>query len=311
MAIVTNNTNTTPMDQSVLATSQEAPFVNLPRTGVQIDFCTCDYECTYYNRVFASLSEDDSFKNDKSSFLIGVTDNSSTLEIVLVGPSDETVINDNTYGEYFAQGSFNNTENQTNYFGFIADWKKILTLKGAGVYYFRFTETTFGEDFETESVKYQLYPYNETQVFKTIRFKFIQNGLIEDGLDYTGLNWVTEVRIRGNIKKTAFTLEQDNYLNTNRVITQIQDKKIRNFEIETDFIPSSIGDLIEDGTLSNDILISNYNWFAYQNKPEFIEDLSIIITDNSDFRGDFKNNSLGSFTFTAQERKQSKVKRNV
>jgi len=308
MAIITENTNNNQMGQVVFAISQDAPFVVLPEVGTQIDFCVCDYECKYFNNVFASVDSDEDFKNDKSSFLIGLTDDSSTLEIVLVGPNDEeTIINDNSLGEYFAKGSFDNTPNQVNYVGFIADWKKIITLKGAGVYYFKFTENTFGEDYETESIKYQLRFYNEEMIFKTIRFKFIQNGFIEDGLDYTGLNWSTEIRISGILRYLPSTLEQDNYLTSQRVVTQIQDKKIRNFEIETGLIPSTIGDLLEDGTLSNRILISNYDWFAYKR----FEDLSINITEISDFRGNYKNNSLGSFVFTAQERVQDSVKRNV
>ncbi len=311
MAIITNNINSNPMTSGVLAISQDTPFVQLPDTGPEIDFCTCDFECEYINEVFASLSDNDEFKNDKTSFLIGLSDDSSVLEITLVGPNDETIINDDTLGQYFAKGSFTNTPNQANYIGFIADWKKILTVKGSGTYFFKFKETTFGEEFEKETVKYRLLPYNENLIFKTLRFKFIQNGIIQNGLDYTGLNWSTEVRIKASLKYQPSTLTQDNYLTGERVIEQIQDSLIRNFEIQTGLIPSKIGNLLEDGTLSNNILVSNYNWFAYQNDSKYIQDLSIIITEISNFVGDFKNNSLGSLTFTAQERKQNRVKRNV
>ncbi len=307
MAIITDITNSNPLTQAILAGSQEAPSVKLPEQELEIDFCICDYTCEYVNNVFASVSETDDYKNDKTSFLVGLTDDSSSLSIVLVGTNDETVINNDTYGEYFAKGTFTNTDNQLNYVGFVADWKKILTLKGAGTYYFKFTETTFGQDFEKETIKYKLLPYLENFVYKTIRFKFIQNGLIENGLDYTGLNWTIQTRIKGSLKKLATTLEQDNYINNNRVVSQIQDKAIKNFEIETGLVNSDIGDLLENGILSNNILVSNYDWGAYKK----YEDLPINITEVNEFKGNFELNPLGSFIFTAQERTQNTIKRNV
>ncbi len=219
----------------------------------------------------------------------------------------ETIIDDNALGEYFAKGSFTQTDNQVNYVGFICDWKKVLTVKGAGTYYFRFTENVFGTDYTTETIKYKLLPYNADLVYRTIRFKFIQNGLIEDGFDYTGLNWNTQVRIKGSLKNTASELQQDNYLNNGRVVEQIQDKKLKNFQINTGLVNSDIGNLLEDGALSNRILITNYKWGDY----EQFEDLSINITSIDDFIGNFELNPLGAFVFTAQERKQDTVKRNV
>ena len=307
MAIIIDNTNSNAMDQAVLAISQETPVVNLPTEGVSIDFCVCNYVCEYENNVFASLTDSADYKNDKTSFLIGLTANSSILEITLVGPDDETVITDDTFGEYFSKGSFTNTDNQINYVGFIANWNNILSIKGAGLYYFKFKETVFSQDYESESIKYKLQNYNEAQANKTIRFKFIQNGIIENGLDYTGLNWQVQIRIKAKLKYLGFTLEQDNYLTSSRTIRQIQDKKIRNFEIETYLIPSAVGNILETGVLANNILISNYDFFAY----ELLDDLAITITENSDFKGNYNTNNQGSFVFTAEERTQNSIKRNV
>lgn len=309
MAIITENTNNTPMNQSVLADSQESPFVVLPVSGPSIDFCTCDYECEYYNLVFADALTDDEFKNDKTSFLIGLTSDSSTLEIRLIGENGtDVLISDNTFGDYLAKGTIDNTENQLNYVGFIADWKKIFDAFGTSIYYFTFKENVFGKDYENESVKYQLAVYSDERAFKTLRLKFIQNGIIENGLDYTGLNWNTEVRIEGSLKFIAPTLTLDNYQNSNRKFLQIQDKTVRNYEIETGLIPSSIGNLFtKDGVLANDILITNYDWFAYEKYVDF----NILITEISDFKGNYKLNSLASFIFTAEERTQDNVKRNV
>lgn len=308
MTIITENINNLPMAKSVLAISQDAPLVIIPTEGVQIDFCICDYTCEYINEVFADASSSEDFKNDKTSFLTGLSADSATLEILLIGPDgSESIINNNTFGEYFAKGSFTETDNQINYVGFICDWQKVLTIKGAGTYYFKFTESVFGQDFEKTTIKYKLLPYNENMVYRTLRFKFIQNGLLEDGLDYTGLNWNTQVRIKGSLKKLPSELQQDNYFNGDRIVEQIQDKKLKNFQIETGLLNSDIGNLIEDGTLSNRIFITNYKWGDY----EMHEDLSINIISIDDFIGNFELNPLGAFVFTAQERKQDTVKRNV
>ncbi len=307
MAIITEICTGASMLQLVLADSQEAKNVSLPSQGSEIDFCLCDYECEYTNQVFASV-EDDNYKNDKSNFLISLTDDTSVLEIRLVGNGNDILINDNTYGGYFAKGSFDNTENQINYVGFIADWKKIFDLLGAGQYYFTFKETVFNQDFETESVKYQLQIFSDVLANKSVRFNFVQNGVIEGGLDYTGLNWDTEIRIKAKVRYQAPILTVDNFQNSNRKITQIQDKTIENFEIETGLIPSKIGDLfVKTGVVSNQIYFTDYNLFAYKKYQEF----NVVITEISDFKGNYNLNSTGSFTFIAEERIQNNVKRNV
>jgi hypothetical protein len=307
MAIITEICTGTSMLQLVLADSQEAKNVSLPIQGSEIDFCICDYECEYTNQVFASV-EDDNYKNDKSNFLISLTDDTSVLEIRLVGNGNDILINNDTYGGYFAKGSFDNTENQINYVGFIADWKKIFDLLGAGKYYFTFKETVFNQDFETESVKYQLQIFSDVLANKSVRFNFVQNGVIEGGLDYTGLNWDTEIRIKAKVRYQAPILTVDNFQNSNRKITQIQDKTIENFEIETGLIPSKIGDLfVKTGVVSNQIYFTDYNLFAYKKYKEF----NVIITEISDFKGNYNLNSTGSFTFIAEERIQNNVKRNV
>ena len=307
MAIITEVCTGASMLQLVLADSQEAKNVEIPKKGAIVDFCICDYECEYINQVFASDSIDQ-YKNDKSSFLISLTDDTSVLEIRLIGNGNDLLINDDTYGRYFAKGSFTNTINQVNYVGFVADWKKIFDTLGAGQYYFTFKETVFSQDFETESVKYQLQIFSDELANKTVKFNLVQNGVVEGGIDYTGLDWDTEVRIKAKVNYQAPILTVDNFATSGRVKTQIQDKTIENFQIETGLIPSKIGDLfVKSGVMSNQIYFTDYNLFAYKK----YEDFNVIITEISDFKGNFNLNSTGSFTFIAEERVQNNVKRNV
>ena len=295
------------MLQAVLADSQETKFIVLPIKGTAVDFCVCDYECEYTNYVFADASPLD-YKNDKSSFLVGLSENSANLEIRLLGNGQDIVISDNTFGTYYQKGTFTNTENQLNYVGFIADWKKFYTTFGGGQYYFSFKETVFSQDFETESVKYQLSTFTDAKANKTVRLRFEQNGIIEGGLDYRGLNWITEVRISASLKYSTPKITIDNYQTSNRTIRQIQDKAIENFELETYFMPSKIGDLfVKNGVLANNILITNYDLFGYKKYVDF----QVLITEITDFKGNYQVNSLASFTFALEERVQNNIKRNV
>ena len=192
--------------------------------------------------------------------------------------------------------------------GFIADWKKIIDTLGTGKYYFEFKETVFNRDFITKTYDFRLSAFSDVNANKTIRFRFLQNGLIEDSIDYTGLNWSTELRIKGKLRYTAPTLTIDNYPTSSRKVTQIQGKTVKNFEIETFLVPDSIGDLFtENGVIANNVFITNYDLFAYKKLIDF----DIFFTEISDFKGNYNVNSKGSFTVALQERTQDTVKRNV
>ena len=85
------------------------------------------------------------------------------------------------------------------------------------------------------------------------------------------MNWSTELRIKGKLRYTAPTLTVDNYQTSTRKVTQIQDKSIKNFEVETSLIPDSIGDLFtENGVIANNVFITTYDLFAYKKLIDFI-----------------------------------------
>jgi hypothetical protein len=308
MAIITENTNSNPMQQTISADGFVTETITFPKEVPQVNFCPCDYECDYVNNVFADPLNTTEYRNDKSSFLIALSSSSATLEINILKNGVPFLVNDDSYGQYFPKGTFNNTDNQINYVGFVADWLKIYNTLGFGEYVFQFKESVFNREFITESFKFKLSLFNEIQANKTLKFKFIQNGIIEDGLDYTGLNWSTELRVKAKLKYLAPTLTVDNYQTSQRVVSQIQDKTIKNFEVETELIPSVVGDLFtESGVIANDVLITNYDFFAYKS----FTDLNVIFTEISDFKGNYRTNSKASFIFTLEERKQDTVKRNV
>jgi hypothetical protein len=306
--IVTENINSNAMILMCIADSQDVEMIDIQEVTTAIDFCLCDYQCDYINTVFASQDDSNEYKNDKSNFLIGLNANQSILEIRLIGNGFDILISDNTFGTYYAKGSINNTQEQLNYVGFVCDWRKVQSLLQNGIYYFSFKETIAGREFITESVKYRLLPFSDKFADNTVKLKFIQNGKILNGLDYTGLNWVTELRVKGNVKYVEPTLTLDNYKTSTRTVTQIQDSVVENFEIETDMIPVSLGDLItKNGLLANSCLVTDYNLFAYKK----LVNLDVLLTEVSTVKTNYSLNNLCSFSIKCEERNQNRVKRNI
>lgn len=291
-----------------IANSQDVEMINIQDVKPTIDFCLCDYQCDYTNTVFACQDDSSEYKNDKTSFLIGLNNGLSILEIRLIGNGNDILISNNTFGNYYAKGTLNNTQEQLNYVGFECNWKKVQQILGNGIYHFTFKETIAGREFITESVKYRLLHFSDKFADNTIKLKFVQNGKILNGLDYTGLSWGTELRLKGNVKYVEPTLTLDNYKTSTRTVQQIQDSIIDNFEIETDMIPNFLGELITKvGVLANSCLVTDYNLFAYKK----LVNLDVLITEVSSVKTNYNLNNLCSFTLKCEERNQNTVKRNI
>ena len=308
MSIFTFITDNNPMNQVILANSQDSETTQSPKEQIKTDFCLCNYLCKYENVVFAELEGNEDYKNDKTSFLFSVSSSTSTFEIILIDSSgNEEIINDNSFGEYFPLGSFNQQKDQEKYVGFICDWQKVFQVKGAGVYFFKFKENSFGSEVINESVIYRLQPFSEVIASKTVRFRFIQKGTIQNSLDYNGIDWTYEIRLKAKLNYSEPTFEQTDFLKGDRVVEQIQDSKIENIEIEVDFVPSVIGDFITDiGILSNNILVTNYGLADYKKYVDF----DIIIKELTDLKANYEFNNLASFKLPSLGRNQSTVKRN-
>jgi len=307
MAIRTFNPTANEMQLCCIACATDTPFVQLPDEIRSIDFCPCNYVCDYEEPVFGFLEDiTDTYKNDKSSFIGKKTDSTSLFEATIknLTTGEDYLVTDNTYGVYYPAGTL---PEKPLYIAFIADWGKILENLGGGLYQIEFKENVFGVDYIQDTVKYRLEHFSDIRANNTVKFQFIQNGIKENGLDYTGLNFSYEFRLKGTFGGKQVILEVDNYLTSSRTVRQIQDKIRYSYEFTSSLIDATVLNSIwEIGLNANEILVTDYNVL----NSERFENVSVVSLENPDINH-YKNNPLVSVTIPFEDRKQTNVKRNV
>jgi hypothetical protein len=302
MAIIQNLLNPTPMLLNAMACAQEVEQVTKPPQPPQLEFCICGFQCDYVEIALAKDGGED-WENDYSSFLIQLPIPSSTASFTLKKGSTEFPIVDDTYGDYFPLGSISGHPLKT---GFIIRWDRVFTLEGGGIYTLEVEQTNFGSTTTTESHKFDLNAFSETRADGTVRLDTIKNGQIEGGLDYTGMNWPTAVRLQGKFGDKQATLETDNYVNPNRRTVQIQDQVTFEYSLQTSLIPDFIiNPIFKDDILSNEILISDYNIYNHENFK-----LLPVYPVSFDDATYFRMNTNGVFSMTFTDKVQNLVKRN-
>jgi hypothetical protein len=221
------------LSNGILCVSEPDTVVIPQAEPGEIPFCYCEYECDYIQLVLAG------------------TDEYETIELT-----------DDTYGTYFELG----TMAQASKAGYLVDWGKVATeISKYGLYTFRLVSNFFGTDIEKETHQYYLQPYSPTVADGTVRIETIRNGCIEGGVDYSGLNWKTQIRLKGKITGER-EIETESYVNTSREEKQIQDKVINKYTLTTKGIQSIVfDDLMEDGFMANVIKLTDYTIFSYRN----------------------------------------------
>jgi hypothetical protein len=302
--------NIDPMIHTEIACTQDSPNISIPTSPPSIDFCYCTFECEYNEKVFASPGNED-YKNDKSSLIYELVDSGGTIEIKLFKNGVHiTTIVDNTLGTYTPVGGFTSTSltDHSLKSGFICEWELVYNTYGVGQYHFETVVTNFTRDITNTTQKYNLAVFTVSRADKSTVLKSVQNGYIQGGLDYTGLNWQYQFRIPGKLLYTSPDFEKTTYLNSAREEQQIQAQIIRNFELSCDFIPSILSDgIIDDYILGNELLITDFNiWNA--SKLTYIEK-SLVPTGIEETEY-YDRSQNGNFIFSFQERKQNKLKRN-
>jgi hypothetical protein len=302
MAVIQNITNTAPMLLNAQACAQEVVQVTKPTQPATLEFCLCDFQCDYVEIALAKDGGED-WENDYSSFLLELPIPSSTASFTLKKGTTEFPIVDNTYGDYFPLGSISGHPLKT---GFIIRWDRVFTLEGGGIYTLEVEQTNFGNTTTTESHKFDLNAFSEERANGTVRLDTIKNGQIEGGLDYTGMDWPTAVRLKGKFGDKQPTFETDSYVNTNRRTVQIQDQITFEYTLQIHLIPDFIiNPIFKDDILSNEILISDYNVFNHEN----FKLLPVYPTETGEATY-FRKNTQGVFNFTFTDKVQNLVKRN-
>jgi hypothetical protein len=293
------------MEQTEFSTAMATNSIALPTEQPTLAFCFCDYECDFMEVVFADLADPESYKNDRTSFLIAAPDTvGGSFAIRLIKADGTSVaLTDNTYGTYFGLGTISG---HPTYAGYLIEWNKVATLEGFGVYSFEVDNTNFTNTITTTSREFQLMPYSEENADETVKIETIHNGCIEGGFDYTGMDWIRSIRIPAIFGDKIQRLETDNYFDTQNNKTQIRDQVVNEYSLKTKRLPSSVmTPLIEDKILANQIFITDYNLFNYED----IRQKEVVATEISEQNYASKSKKA-SFTISFEEKLQNIIKRN-
>lgn len=261
-----------------------------------IDFCICNSECEFREKVFGKTGGEP-HENDIRSFIYLKLIPSDVIEIKLYKNNEEVaVLNDNTYGTFYDFGDF---VTRPEYKGYLLDFGKVLDSKGSGVYHVKAKGTITGSPYESVSQKFLLNAFSEIAAHGTALMEWYQDGNILSSLfDFTGLNWYQAVRVPGMFGNKRPTLENDTYETQAHKIKQIQSSVITEYTLFTKGVPVNISDkLYYDMGLANEILITDYNL----KNNEIFRRLQVGIEAYDDPRY-FKNNTKAAHTFTFSNR---------
>lgn len=302
MAIITTQLNPQPMEFTELSVNLCTSVATYPEVPPVLDFCYCDYDCDYKATVLAGSND---YETDRTDFLIEIPDLiGGSFEIYLqnVLTGVETVVIDNTYGTYFSLGYVPTNPDKG---GYLFNWALVRDALGFGRYKVRIVQNFFGDSIETISNEFRLIPYSVEMANNTVKIETVQNGCIQGGIDYTGLNWVSSVRLNGYFYEITPRTEVENFVSTDRSVKRIQETTVLRYQLDTKLASiETIGPLKNDKLMADSILITDYNVRSF-------EDLRQIKVVRTDFEGfnTFRDSRKGVFSITFDEKKQDKIKR--
>jgi hypothetical protein len=300
MAIFTTQGNSQPMEQTAYSVNLCTSSAAIPEFPPVIDFCYCDYDCDYRQLV---LYGNNDYETDRSDFLIDIPDLTGSFEIYLknIITGVEVQLLDNTYGTYFALGSFST---QPKKGGYLINWGLVASVLGAGRYKVRIIQNYFGQSPETISHEYNLKPYSATLANGTVKFEAVQNGCIIGGVDYTGMNWVSSVRFPAYFYEIDPRTEIESYQSLSRKVTQIQETTVIRYQLDTKLIPNQVLNKIKnDKLMADDIFITDYNLLSFED----LRSINVVRTEFNKF-GTFRGSRKGVFSIVFEEKKQNKIK---
>jgi hypothetical protein len=292
----------TPYNRGLMASKINARVVSSLTDNNFIE-CTCVCGCEPFQKVFAKVGGE-WWKNDVTSFLFNRVTPTDTITMKLFRNGIEIEnLNDNDFGTYYDFGSLPNAD----YKGYKLEWEEVFDSYGYGEYQIRTEIVSLGDTIDIDSLIYECCEYTDALADGTVRIETYQNGYImSSNIDYTGMNWYQSYRIEGFFGYKKPTFETDNYQNSARDITQIQDKLINLYTLETKMLPSNLMNAITyDGLLANRILITDHNLCNFE-RYKRLEVYPDSIDDFTTFQ--FNVNALGTFKFT--DKKQNIIKRN-
>jgi hypothetical protein len=222
--------------------------------------------------VYKVLSDpgSDTWKNDKTSAWLKVSDPSDTFNFVLKKNGVAT-----TYTPTSVP-----FPNESDAYYTTINWNDVMSSDGVGCYELKISYSISGITGELSWGKYDLDRYSIQNALNTARIRAIFNGYQEEeGIDFSGSDVESTFRFEGYIGNRQPNQETDNIIYNNREMKRVIRENLNSYEIITD--PSDdciIRPLVDTYLLSeNQLFISDYN----AHNPSYrYQDLPVIVSES-------------------------------
>ena len=299
MTIFSVQSDPNPMTFTEFSINTESNTVTVDPPDPGIDYCFCDVDCDFRQLVLAGSND---YETDTSSFLITNNNPTGTFQIFIrnITTGIETELTDNTYGTYYALGFEPLNSNKG---GYIINWGLVRDNLGFGRYKIRIVNNRLTDITELTTYEYTLQPYSPETADGTIRLKTIRNGCIIDGIDYSDLNWNTDIRIPGFFYEIEPRIDQTTFPQLNYKEANIKKTVIRRFKMDTKLIPDEITSDIKNDAVFHDMYLTTYELI----KHEELRNINVIDEDFETFQT-YRGSRRAQMSIVFEEKKQSRIK---
>lgn len=298
--IVVILTNTTPDNFDGVIDTIDISIIKPPGKFRE---CPCVLDCCYEELAFYK-SGGETWENDSATLLVELflLSDINTFKL-FKGDVLKATITNNDFGTFIAIGGYPTQPFKTS---FKADWLLIQAAFGDGIFHIESAQTILNVNNQISTHNYRVTEFTEEKARGTVVIKTLQNGIIEGGINYLGMEFEQQIRIKANISGAKRTLETDRYLSQNLTLEQIQDKVIKNYTLSTQLLPTNIASpLLDDNIMANSIKITNFGLFEF----ECHLDLEVVLEEFTDSLY-FRKNKNGAFELEFTAKIQDLRKRN-
>jgi hypothetical protein len=226
-------------------------------------------DCCFILQALADTATDEAIKNDFWRFHKGYEISTTDVDMFLIDPLDSTftpiALTDDTYGTFYEFGYFVDGVGRS-YVSYELDFKKVLTVLGAGTYQIKAVESMIvGADLNTFDFAFCVAQYTAKRADKTIRLQFSNSGTITDRFNEAETvsfpsNFNSQLRVWGFFGKdnSEYVIERTKY--NNKKLIDISNKRTPKYSLSIRQVPQDVHDFISINVLqSEQIEISDYN----------------------------------------------------
>lgn len=274
------------------------------------DGCT---PCAEALPVFGDLGTGGSFgtdqrTNDKTAIMFEINKAGGSITFELEKDCEIVkTLNNNDVGEYKAVGAVTGHAYKSY---IIVDWYKVLHFAGLGVgtYRIKTTVVLFGKTNIYYSNRFLAQFFHDYLAQRTVKFTWTQNGFIKSGLDYTGMKFPKEMRVKGVFGNPDRSLEVNEMKLTDKSYEQIRTEVINKYLYQSELLTEPMEKVLSlDMMLANDITVYDYNL-----STNFMQDVNGLKVRPIGF-GDasyVQQTKYGVFTLEFGDRKDDHLKQN-